>query len=181
VTRLGLEDSATTRSRCPSQAAFHRFRRALVDVLDLDRAAVRPGSPMAPLISTGGRKAERLRFERALGIPLPSLVRPEALVKGLTIAVAVFRTAGWALGLGMPPPACLLLAAGLALLLGILAGCLTAPFATRSPRPARQSATPWAWSYWATSDRSTTNSTPAQHGPSSGLSLSPSSASALRS
>jgi hypothetical protein len=147
VTRLGLEDAATTRSRCPSQAAFHRLRRALVDVLDLDRAAVRPGSPMAPLISTGGRKAARLRFERALGIPLPSLVRPEALVKGLTtIAVAVFATADWALGLGVPPPACLLLAADLALLLGILAGCLTTPFATRVPRPARRSTTPWAWS-----------------------------------
>jgi hypothetical protein len=107
----------------------------LVDALGVDRVAVRPASPMAPLLVTGDRKAAWARFEQALGLPLPALVRPDVLVSGLALAVAVaaFATALLVLYLGVPRPACLLLAVASLFLIGTLAGHLSAPFATRVP------------------------------------------------
>jgi acyl carrier protein len=135
VARLGLEEAATTRSRCPSQVAFYRLRRSLVDGLGIDRGGVRPASPMGPFIAAGDGKATWARLEQVLGVPLPALVRPKALVESLTLAViaAAAATALWTICLGVPLSLCLLLALAVAFLLGILAGHVSAPFATRVP------------------------------------------------
>lgn len=135
VAKLGLDASRRARSRCPSQAEFHRLRRALVEGLGVDRSLVRPDSTMEALIATGRRKAAWAHLGRALGFPLPRLVRPAGLVSGLTvgIAVAIFTIAVFESAVRVPAGALIVSILGLPIALALLAAWLTVPFATGIP------------------------------------------------
>lgn len=135
VAKLGIDASPPARSRCPSQAAFHRVRRALVEGLGVDRGAVRPAAPMETLIAPRGRKAAWARLEQALGLPLPRLVRSATLVNDLAIfllvallTIGMFESAVGVSALGV---AASILAFGIAL--AALAARLSRPFATAIP------------------------------------------------
>lgn len=135
VAKLGLDASPRARSRCPSQAAFHRLRRALVEGLGVERSIVRPDSTMAVLVAARGRKDAWSRFEQALGVPLPRLVRPAGLVNGLAawIVVAVLTIAAFESAARMPAEALIASILGLPIALALLAAWLTVPFATAIP------------------------------------------------
>jgi acyl carrier protein len=135
VAKLGLDASPRPGSRCPSQAAFHRLRRALVEGLGVERSRVRPASPMETLIAARRRKAAWAHLERALGFPLPRLVRPAGLVNGLTVwvMVAVLAIAIFESSVRVPVEGVAVSILGLGIALTALAAWLTVPFATAKP------------------------------------------------
>lgn len=55
---------------CTSQQAFYKLRQSIVDVLHIDRQAVRPDTELAVLLPASTRKASVQQLEKAMGFDL---------------------------------------------------------------------------------------------------------------
>lgn len=135
VAMLGVDDPSRRRSRCPSQAAFHQLRRALVGELGVDRGSVRLATPMGALVPVEDRRAAWDRLARGFDFPFPTLVRPARLETRLSLAVlavvyAIVVLEGFA---GVPWWGCVMSAVALFIALSLLAARLSAPFGTEIP------------------------------------------------
>ncbi len=121
--------------RCLTALAFWRLRRALVDTLGVERAAVRPDARIADLIwkecSTHFERPRAWsRLEQSLALPLPELERPWTLVWSAALLCPAMLLVGlrlaptsserWGVVVGM-----VFVAAGL--------GILTEPFRVNLP------------------------------------------------
>ncbi len=62
-------------SRCPTQSAFYRVRRALIELTGADRAEVRPGALLVQLLPLDKRREFWRRFPADTGLALPRLER----------------------------------------------------------------------------------------------------------
>lgn len=135
VARLGLEESSRARSRCPSQLAFHRLRRALVEGLGVDRGLVRLATPMGALVASEGRREVWDRLAKALDVPLPRLVWPARVSNAFVIAFVFGVPAVAWLGIvaGVSPADGFAAGVILLIVLGLLAAALAAPLATEVP------------------------------------------------
>ena len=81
---------------CLGAHVFYRFRRALVERLQLDRNDVHPARPLQELIPRWGRRAHWEAIGRSSGLGLPSLRRPR-WVKWLVLGGLLLACVGCAL------------------------------------------------------------------------------------
>jgi hypothetical protein len=89
-----LEERGTvwrSSGRCPSQIAFHQFRRILVEGMEIERGAVRLATPLGQIVGVEGRSEAWDRLGRAVGGSWPRLVRPDWLIRRIgSVLIALF-------------------------------------------------------------------------------------------
>ncbi len=148
VEKLRAGEATLTMSGCPSRAAFYRLRRALVEGLGADRRGIRPETPMGSLVAPRGRRASWDRLEQALGVRLPRLVRPKALVSTLTVFIMMAAVVIGLFGASVRRPARTCSPRSLPSVLRWPCSPRASPSRSRprSRRPASRSGTPSAWS-----------------------------------
>lgn len=115
---------------CLTAAAFYRIRRGLMSVAGVPREAIRPGANTASLLPQEGRRAAWTALSETLQLTLPRLTRPAWLTCWLTLAVltsaagTVVAAMQW-----VPAPDAVVLGVLQLMLLGLLAGYASRPFA----------------------------------------------------
>ncbi|HEY3441139.1 MAG TPA: hypothetical protein VGK29_10325 [Paludibaculum sp.] len=75
VGKLQLQDV----QRCLTSAAFYRLRRALVDVLNVQRRQIRPDTPLEPLLPVQRRRALWTAIEHRMALKIPNLHYPRRI------------------------------------------------------------------------------------------------------
>lgn len=85
LTKLGLAGA----SGCQSSATFYQMRRALMEIADVSRAAIRPDTPTAPLLPEPNRRAQWKTLSELTGATLPPLERPRVLAKSIGMGGAL--------------------------------------------------------------------------------------------
>ncbi len=135
VEKLRAGEATLTMSGCRSRAAFYRLRRALVEGLGVERRGIRPATVMGSLVAPRGRRDSWVRLEQALGVRLPRLVRPKALVITLTVFIMTAAVVVGLFGASVGAPGLDVLASvfALGITLAVLAAWFTIPFATAIP------------------------------------------------
>jgi len=88
--------------RCLTSAAFYRLRRALVDVVNVQRRQIRPDTPLELLLPIERRRALWTAIEHQMALKTPNLLYPRRLDWGLTALCVLaaltpvpFLPAGW--------------------------------------------------------------------------------------
>lgn len=117
--------------RCLTSVAFYRIRRAMVDVLGVDRRAIKPATRLDDLFPKAERVERWNQVRRRLGLKMPSLRHPawlemSFLAGGIALlavaAIYAGLAAGWILLLVLP-----------GMLFGVILLRLTPQWATRLP------------------------------------------------
>jgi acyl carrier protein len=75
-----LRFRASSSAQCLTAKAFYQLRRSLVTLTGRSRSSIRPDTQLEELLPQADRRTQWHELERLMGLKLPRLIRPAALV-----------------------------------------------------------------------------------------------------